>query len=148
MVIHPRRAALIAIAVSLSYFVSSYVVADDLNQKAVITLDETLKVPGATLDAGAYIFSVETKGSDTVVRIARASDNKLMTTAKVMRVARPADAEGLTIEVANPRGDAEWPTLKGWSFMPPGASYEFVFSKADERRLNDTTEIPISPPAS
>jgi len=148
MIIHPGRVVLMAIAVSLSYFVSSYVLADDLNQKAVITLYETLKVPGATLDAGAYFFSIEMKGSDIVVRIARASDNKVMTTAKVVRVDRPSDAEGLTIEVATPRGDAEWPTLKGWSFAAPGGSYEFVFSKADLQRLNDSTEIPISPPAS
>jgi hypothetical protein len=143
MTIHLRRAVLTVIAASLSYLVAPLAAADAPNQQTHITLDETLKVPGATLEAGAYVFMLEDNGSR--VKIIRASDNKVMTTAKIMRVDRPSDTQGLAIEIAMPRGDAEWPTLKGWSLPEPGGSYEFVFSKSDADRLNDTTAIPISP---
>ena len=148
MTIHIRRALLAGVAASLSYMLVAPVGAQDANQTTVIRLDETLRVPGATLEMGDYVFTVtHDKGGD-IVRIMRAEDKKLVTTAHVERVERASDIDGLAIEVAFPSGDDEWPTLKGWSYPDAAHSYEFVFSKAQMRRLEheDTTEIPLAAP--
>jgi hypothetical protein len=150
MIIHIRRAGVTVLVASLSYIMAAPVAAADANQTAVIRLDETLRVPGATLAAGVYMFTVASEKGSDVVKIIRASDQKLIATAHVERVERASDIEGLAIEVAFPTTDDEWPTLRGWSYPDAAHSYEFVFSKAQMRKLehSDTTEIPIAQPQS
>jgi hypothetical protein len=148
MTIHTPRALLAAFVASLSYVLAAPAGAQDANQPATLRLDETLKIPGATLPADEYIFTVTHDRDGDVVRITRTSDRKLVATARVERVERASDIDGLAIEVAFPSGADEWPTMKGWSYPDAAHSYEFVFSKAQMRRLahEDTTEIPLAPP--
>ena len=148
MTIHTRGALLAGLIASLSYTLAVPARAQDTNQAAVIRLDETFRIPGGTLPMGNYTFTVTREKDGDVVRIARVEDRKVVTTARVERVQRASDIEGLAIEVAFPSGDAEWPTLKGWSYPDAAHSFEFVFSKAQERRIEheDTTEIPLAAP--
>ena len=149
MTIHIRWALLAGLVASTSYMIAAPAGAQDANQTTVIRLDETLRIPGATLPMGDYTFTVTHDKDGDIVRIARLDDKKVVTTAHVERVERASDIEGLAIEVAFPSGDDEWPTLKGWSYPDAAHSYEFVFSKSQERRIEheDTTEIPLAAPS-
>jgi len=149
MPIHTRGALFAALVASLAYTLAVPARAQDTNQAAVIRLDETLRIPGATLPMGDYTFTVTHEKDGDVVRIARVEDKKVVTTARVERVQRASDIDGLAIEVAFPSGDDEWPTLRGWSYPDAAHSYEFVFPKAQERRIEheDTTEIPLAAPS-
>jgi hypothetical protein len=155
---HLRRAMLVAAVTALYFAVPAQAAQSTTAQNSntarnashhsvIITLDETLKIPGKTLVAGAYLF--ELADNDTV-KITRAKDNKVITTAKVMRIDHPPQAVGLAITVARADSNDEFPTLKGFSYPGSGGTYQFVYSPSVMQKLQgvDETEIPIAPPQS
>jgi len=147
MRMHFTCAALASAAAFTLCLGATNVRADDWNHKTIITLDESMKVPGATLAPGTYVMQLaDENGNRSAVQIRRADDNKLITTANTIRLQRNSDP-GLALEVAMPAGSNGVPMLKGWTYPGFGGGHEFVYSKADRRTLAnaETVEIPVAP---
>jgi hypothetical protein len=145
---HLRRALLAATAALTLCIGTSTARADEWNHKTILTLDEAMQVPGATLQPGTYILKLaDENGSRSLVNIIRASDNTLITTAKTVRMVRNSDDHGLALEVAMPAGKAPVPMLKGWMYPGFGGGHEFMYSKAQARQIAnaETVEIPVAP---
>jgi hypothetical protein len=148
MTMNVQRALLAATAALTLCIGTSTVRADDWNHKTIVTLDQAMQVPGATLQPGTYVFQLaDDNGSRSVVTIRRENDNKLMTTAKTIRMVRNSDEQGLALEVAMPAGSTSVPMLKGWLYPGFGGGHEFMYSKDQARQIAkaETVEIPVAP---
>ena len=123
--------------------------ADPWNLKTIITLDQAMKVPGATLQPDTYVFELaDPNTSRDVVNIRRMSDNKLITSAWVRPMVRNIDDHGLALEVAMPAGSTGLPMLKGWLYPGAGGGREFMYQgKDDQQKIAsaETVEIPVAP---
>src|SRR5262252_5304593 len=107
-----KRAALGSAAAFILCLGSSTAAADEWNLRTILTLDEAMRVPGATLTPGTYVFELaDPNTSRDVVNIIRQIDNKLMTSAFVRPMVRNTDEHGLALEVAMP-GSTAVPMLK------------------------------------
>ena len=147
MKMHLRSATFAAAAALAWSLCGPPVHADEWNLKTIITLDEAMKVPGATLQPGTYIFQLaDPNTSRDVVNITRMSDNKLVASAWVRPMVRNNDSQGLALEVAMP-GSSSVPMLKGWMYPGAGGGREFIYTKGDDARLiahAETVEIPVA----
>ena len=142
------RTATLAVAAALAWSLCGTPAhADEWNLKTIVTIDEAMKVPGATLQPGTYIFQLaDPNTSRDVVNIIRESDNKLITSAWVRPMVRNNDEHGLALEVAMP-GSSSVPMLKGWMYPGLGGGREFIYTKGDDARLiahAETVEIPVA----
>src|SRR4051812_4809747 len=143
-----KRVALAgAAACMLCLGASKTATADPWNMKTIITLDQSMRVPGATLKPDTYVFELaDPETSRDVVNIRRMSDNKLVASALVRPIVRNTDDHGLALEVAMP-GTTDIPMLKGWLYPGLGGGREFMYQKADSRLIAhaEVVEIPVAP---
>jgi hypothetical protein len=120
--------------------------ADDWNRKTILTIDQTLAVPGATLAPGTYTFMLANpETSRDVVYIVR-EDGTLVTSAHVVHRQRSSDRRNLSLWVAFGEKGAV-PTMKGWFFPAMMDGYQFVYPPAQARMIAraETAEIAVTP---
>jgi hypothetical protein len=122
--------------------------ADEWNRETILTIDQPMVVPGATLTPGTYTFTLGNENSSRdLVYIFRGEhgDRSFVTSAKVIRMQRSDDKRDLALAVAmNAEGSA--PVMKGWFY--PGAmdGFEFVYPKAERQVIAraETVVIPVA----
>ena len=108
------RGAMLASAAALVWCLgASTANADDYNRRTILTIDQTMVVPGATLTPGTYTFILSNpESSRDVVNILR-EDGTAVTSAHAKRVSRNNENRDLALYVAlNESGGM--PMMKGW----------------------------------
>ena len=149
MKMHLRTATFAAAAALAWSLCGTPATADEWNLKTIITLDQAMKVPGATLRPDTYVFELaDPNTSRDVVNIRRMSDNKVVASAWVRPIVRNTDDHGLALEVAMPAGGNGLPMLKGWLYPGLGGGREFMYQQKDDQRKiasAETVEIPVAP---
>jgi len=121
--------------------------ADEWNQETILTINQPMVVPGATLAPGTYIFKLaDENGSRSVVNIFRDSDRELVATVNTVRMHRTDRTGDLTLKVALSEGGAA-PTMKGWFYPGTMDGHEFLYPKEQRRAMAnaETVDIPVTP---
>jgi hypothetical protein len=141
------RGAMLASAAALVWCLgASTANADDYNRRTILTIDQTMVVPGATLAPGTYTFILgNPESSRDVVNILR-EDGTPVTSTHVTRVSRNNDNRDLALFVAlNENG--QMPMMKGWFYPGDRDGYAFVYPTDQARTIArlESVEIPVAP---
>lgn len=119
--------------------------ADEWNRRTILTIDQTMVVPGATLTPGSYTFILANPDvSRDVVYILR-EDGTPVTSAHVTRMQRGNDKRDLAIAVALDETSAA-PVMKGWFYPGLMDGFEFVYPHQQARQIAraETVVIPVA----
>jgi hypothetical protein len=140
------RGAMLASAAALVWCLSaSTATADDYNRRTILTIDQPLIVPGATLTPGTYTFILgNPETSRDVVNILR-EDGTPVISAHVTRVSRNNDNRDLALFVALNENGA-MPMMKGWFYPGDRDGYQFVYPMEQARTMArlESVEIPVA----
>jgi hypothetical protein len=122
--------------------------ADEWNQETILTINNPMVVPGATLAPGTYDFKLaDDNGGRNVVHIFRAGDHSLIATAFVIRMHRVEPAGGPLVVAFRESAAGTTPAMKGWFYPGSMDGLEFLYPKAQRRVIAraETVEIPVAP---
>jgi len=143
---HLREAMLVCGAALVWCLGASTANADDYNRRTILTIDQSMVVPGATLAPGTYTFILgNPETSRDVVNILR-EDGTPVTSAHVTRVSRNNDSRDLALSVAlNEKG--QMPMMKGWFYPGDRDGYVFIYPTGQARMIAglESVEIPVAP---
>ena len=121
--------------------------ADEWNAETILTINQPMVVPGATLTPGTYVFKLADGDTGrSVVNIFRESDRELMATAQTVRMHRADRTGDIVLKLALAENGAV-PTMKGWFYPGRSDGYEFVYPKEQARAMAraETVDIPVAP---
>ena len=113
--------------------------ADQWNERTVMKFSEPIMVPGATLQAGTYIFRlVDPDTSMHTVEIRREGEEPIALVQAVPM--KRMEAKGDIVVKFNPTDAGAPPAMKGWFY--PGSLYghEFVYSDEEARKIAERTK--------
>ena len=141
------RGAIVASAIAAACcFGATTASADEWNRRTILTINEPVVVPGATLAPGTYTFILANpETSRDVVYILR-EDGTPVASAPVARRQRTSDKRNLAMWVAfNESGAA--PVMKGWFYPGTKDGFEFIYPAAQQRTLAraELAEIDVTP---
>jgi len=120
--------------------------ADESDLRTIVTLHQSMMVPGATLAPGTYTFILGNPSTTRDVVYILREDGTPVASAGIRRVPRTSDDRHLAVEVAlNENGTT--PTLKGWFYPGQRDGYMFVYPYAEARMLAraETVDIDVAP---
>lgn len=118
----------------------SAVVADQWNARTIMTFSGPVKVPGAMLPAGTYVFELVNPSSATdVVKIMDRNTSKVLALTHAVPTVRPEPTEDVIL-LFTPMDKAGMPAIRGW--YPAGGRHGhlFVYSSDEARSLADRTK--------
>ncbi len=130
-----------ALVVSSSLVSAGFASAQSASQSQNVTLNEKVKIPGASLKPGDYTFSVEDRLEDrAIVRITAQDQSKHYLVLTVPSAKLPqAGNDGLVRFNVNGKDQA----LRGWACSGCTPGLEFVYPKAEAAKLTDQTAEPV-----
>lgn len=120
--------------------------ADDYNRLTILTINQTMMVPGATLTPGTYTFKLANPDSSRDVVTIMRDDGSVVTSANVKRtMERNSDKLDLALAVAVNEG--AMPVMKGWFYPGLSDGFQFVYPKEQARTIAraETVEISVAP---
>jgi hypothetical protein len=136
MTLTPRR--LIGTLAGVLLLAVPVVHADQWNDRIDLTFSTPVMIPGATLPAGTYTFSlVNSRANRHLVQVRNtAGDVRLAQAVPIKR----AEASGDTVLQFNPTDAAAPPAIKSWFY--PGSRYghEFIYSDEQARHIAERTK--------
>jgi len=108
---------------------------DDWNKKTVLTIDQPLKVPGATLPPGKYVFKLlDSSTNRHVVQVFNEDETKLYSTILAIpnyRLEPTGDSKFSFWET--PKGSP--PALRSWFYPGDNFGQEFAYPKNEATQL-------------
>jgi hypothetical protein len=119
--------------------------ADEWNRRTVLTINQSMVVPGATLTPGTYTFLLTNpETSRDVVTIMR-DDGSVVTSAHIKRMPRLSDNRDLALAVVL-NESSSMPVMKGWFYPGLASGFEFVYPHQEERTIAraEAVEIPVA----
>ena len=136
-----RNIARIAVlATTLCVASPSLGAADQWNARTILTFSAPVKVPGAMLPAGTYVFELVNPTSSTdVVKIMDRESSKVYALTHAVPTVRPDPTEDVIL-LFSPMDKAAMPAIRGW--YPAGGRHGhlFVYSSDEARSLADRTK--------
>lgn len=132
-----RVASLAAAALMLG---TTQALADQWNDKTTMRFTSPVRVPGATLPAGEYVFELmDLKSSRHMVQIWNSDETDIIATTHAVPVKRQDPQGTTTVMFAAPNG-ATAPALKAWYY--PGTLYghEFIYPGDEARDISVRTK--------
>lgn len=140
------RGTLLAIGAALMLSTTT-ATADEWNHETILTINQPMMVPGATLAPGTYVFKLaDADTGRSVVNIFRESDRELMATAQTTRMHRVEHTGDITLKVALAE-DGAVPAMKGWFYPGSSDGHEFLYPKEQRRAMAraETVDIRVTP---
>ena len=100
--------------------------ADESNKKTIMTVKQSIQVPGKVLPAGTYVLKLPNSGDPTLVSIFNADETHLIATIQGISDSRTevSDKTALQFE-ERPAGQPE--ALKAWFYPGQDSGVEFVY---------------------
>jgi len=141
------RGAMIASAVALVLGLGATTAnADDYNRRTILTIDQPMAVPGATLTPGTYTFILGNPESSRDVVLILREDGTPVTSVHTKRVSRNDENRDLALFVALNENGA-MPMMKGWFYPGDRDGYAFVYPSDQARAMArlESVEIPVAP---
>lgn len=109
--------------------------ADGWNDKSTLRFSSPVMVPGATLEAGEYVFKLmDLKTNRHMVQILSADESRVIAVTQAVPVKR-SDVAGTTTLTFRATESGTPPALKAWYY--PGTQYghEFIYSGDEARQI-------------
>lgn len=133
-----RTGAIAALAVGIVFTPASR--ADDWDKKTVITVNNTLEVPGATLQPGKYVMKLFNSSSNRhIVQIMNEREDKLLALTFTVAAQRlnPSDKTILSLyEGSNDQPEA----LRMWFYPGESIGQEFLYPHDQALRISQRTK--------
>jgi len=118
--------------------------ADQWNKKTIITIKESMQIPGAVLTPGTYVFKlVDSPSNRHIVRVMNEEENKVIATILAIPNYR-----------LQPKGESEFgfwempkgtpPALRAWFYPGDNFGQEFAYPKLEATQIAVVTQV--SPP--
>jgi hypothetical protein len=101
--------------------------ADERDKKTIVTVNQSIQVPGKVLPAGTYIFKLlDSNNNPTLVAIFDASETHLITTINGISDDRTETPDKTILQLEErPSGQPE--ALKAWFYPGDNTGVEFVY---------------------
>jgi hypothetical protein len=100
--------------------------ADESARKTMVTVNETIQVPGKVLPAGTYVFKLLDSNNRTLVAIYDADEMHLITTVQGIPDVRTETPDKAIFQLEErPSGQPQ--ALKAWFYPGDNAGVEFVY---------------------
>jgi hypothetical protein len=117
--------------------------ADEGNKKTVLTFSQPVEIPGQTLPAGTYTFTLIDSLSDrNIVRITNADGTQVIATILAINNYRLTPTEKTVIKFEERPGDNP-EALKAWFYPGDNFGQEFVYPKRRAVQLAIVAKEPI-----
>ncbi len=100
--------------------------ADESNKKTIMTVKQSIQVPGKVLPAGTYVLKLLNSGDPTLVSIFNADETDLITTVRGVPDSRPETA-GKVILQFEERASGQPEALKEWFYPGDDTGVEFIY---------------------
>jgi LPXTG-motif cell wall-anchored protein len=116
-------------------FKAHYASADTWNKKTVLTTHQPLRVPGATLPPGKYVFKLADSGSNrNIVQVFNEDETRVLATIQALpnRRLQPAGDNQFTLG-ETPKGSPQ--ALKAWFYPGDTFGQEFIYSKSETAQI-------------
>ena len=140
------RIAFVGCALALAAFVFAInVQADQWNKKTVVTISESLQIPGALLTPGTYVFKlVDSPSNRHIVRVMNEDETKVIATILAIPNYR-----------LQPKGDSEFgfwempagapSALRAWFYPGDNFGQEFAYPKVEAAQIATVTQeiVPV-----
>jgi hypothetical protein len=115
-------------------------VADQWNDRTILTLSETVRVPGATLQPGTYVFELaDPNASSHIVRIRNEKTSKVIATVQAVPIKR-TDARNETVLRFNPTEEGAPAALRAWFYPNSTYGHQFVYDEEEARNIANRTK--------
>jgi hypothetical protein len=115
-------------------------VADQWNERSIMTFSEAVRVPGATLAPGTYVFELaEPDSSPHVIRIRNEKTSDVVATVQAVPVKRNS-ASGETILRFNPTEQGAPVALRAWFYPNSLYGHQFVYDDMEARDIASRTK--------
>ena len=102
--------------------------ADPWNKKTIVTLNDSLEIPGMVLDPGTYIFQLaDSQSNRHIVQIWNADEDQILATILTIPSYRGETPDESIFELEERPGDSPM-ALKIWYFPGDSTGEEFVYS--------------------
>lgn len=133
----------LAIATACGYLLAASAMADSWDKKTILTVSETVSVPGKTLVPGKYVLKlVESQSNRHIVRIMNEREDEVITTVLAIpnwRLKPTGDTQFMFWEtpVGNP------PALRAWFYPGDNFGQEFAYPKGLAAKIAEVTTAPV-----
>lgn len=136
---HVLKASILTMALAFSPFAE----ASEMNKKTIITLNETVEVPGATLTPGEYVVRlVDSQANRNIVRFLSADETEVLSTVIAIpnrRLEPTGDTKFSFYEM--PTGQP--PALRAWFYPGDLAGQEFAYPESRAKRLSQASNMDV-----
>jgi len=117
--------------------------ADQWNKKTILTINETLQIPGATLTPGKYVFKLmDSPANRHIVQVFNEDETQLITTILAIpnyRLQPTGKTEFGFWEM--PQGSP--PALRAWFYPGDNFGQEFAYPKTEAMKIAAATHEPV-----
>jgi hypothetical protein len=111
--------------------------ADPWNKKTIVTLNDSLEIPGMVLDPGTYVFQLaESQSNRHIVQIWTEDGQHLITTILAVPAYRQRPSDESVFDLDERPADAPM-ALRTWFYPGDNAGQEFVYDYRYDRRYNN-----------
>jgi hypothetical protein len=100
--------------------------ADESNKKTIMTVKQSIQVPGKVLPAGTYVFKLLNSNDTTLVSIFNADETHLITTVRGIPDSRRETPDKLILQFEE-RASGQPEALKEWFYPGDDTGVEFVY---------------------
>jgi hypothetical protein len=117
--------------------------ADTFNKKTKLTFSQPIRVPGATLSAGTYIFKlVDSQSSRNIIQIMNLRENRLYTTVLAIPDYR-LNPSSHTIMTFGEVGSGCPAAVKSWFYPGDNTGNRFVYGKREAEEMSKSCQQPV-----
>jgi hypothetical protein len=137
-----NRICIGVMAIAAVAYAAPAATAQGWNERTELKFSSPVMVPGATLEAGTYIFRLtDSQSSRHLVEIAR-KDGETITLTQAVPTKR-LDAKGDVVLKFNPTEAGSPPAIAAWFY--PGSTYghQFVYSDEEARKIAERTRTVV-----
>jgi len=117
--------------------------ADQWNKKTILTINESIQIPGATLTPGKYVFRLmDSPANRHIVQVFNEDETQLITTILAIpnsRVRPTGESEFGFWEM--PQGSP--PALRSWFYPGDNFGQEFAYPKSEATKIAAATNQPV-----
>ncbi|MGE0450453.1 MAG: hypothetical protein AB7Q29_12840 [Vicinamibacterales bacterium] len=116
--------------------------ANPWNEKTVLTFSAPVMVPGATLEAGTYVFRIaQSRSARHVIRIMNEKEDRLVTTVNAIPMYRNDASQEIVVKFAPTESGP--PAMKGWFYPDQRYGHEFIYPENEARQIAERTKTMV-----
>lgn len=118
--------------------------ADPWNKKTIVTLNDSLEIPGMVLDPGTYIFQLaDSQSNRHIVQIWTEDGQHLITTILAVPAYRQQPSDGSIFDLDERPADAPM-AIRTWFYPGDNVGQEFVYNYHYNNRYNNEEQYESS----